>query len=241
VTFTEELAMPECHATICRRHPRSMRMPAVYAALLAIGLLISTLAAIAQTKSGRVSLATLPAAERTGLEAGLKGELQKLVDRQTPLDGQGPYIRVLSLRIEPLTSKLVIDLSKSFLPLDESYRNGNKYMSGDFQDQMQRFASVLSGYVEGYKGGEYHYNGYIIRIEGRDLLDYYPGDRLEMELGGSARHRRVAITNARRMAPGRPDPQRGSGALCGFNTHALEAAIMGSSLTKARSHRTRSE
>jgi hypothetical protein len=54
-------------------------------------------------------------------------------------------------------------------------------MSGDFQDQMQRFASVLSGYVEKYKSGEYRYNGYTIRIEGRDLLDYYPGDRLEMD------------------------------------------------------------
>lgn len=158
-----------------------MRMPAVCAALLALGLLIGTFAAMAQSRSERVSLATLPTAERTRLEAGLKGELQRELDRQTRLDGQGPYIRVLSLRIEPLTGELVIDMSKSLLPLDESYRDGNKYMGVDFQDQMQRFSSVLGRYVDGYKGGEYRYNGYILRIEGRDLLDYYPGDRQEME------------------------------------------------------------
>jgi len=203
--------VPESHPDICCSHARATRVSAICAVILTTGLLIGTSTAIAETTE-HVSLATLPTAERTQLEGGLKSELQKLVDRQSRLDGQGPYIRVLNLRIEPLTGELVIDMSKSFLPLDESYRNGNKYMSGDFQGQMQRFASVLSGYVEKYKSGEYRYNGYTIRIEGRDLLDYYPGDRLEREevdrrirekekqIKESEKHKRASATQSNASA-----------------------------------------
>ncbi|MGJ7902161.1 hypothetical protein [Lysobacter sp. 1R34A] len=94
--------------------------------------------AVAPMGSGKAA-ATFASKDRLEIEAMLTDKLQRVVDRQKRLEGQGRAVRVKAT-LDTGSKALVIDLSKAYVP---------KFNGGRFEDQQHELAMVAMSTLRG--------------------------------------------------------------------------------------------
>lgn len=109
--------------------------------------------------SGRAA-ATFSSADRARIERLLTAELQRVIDRQPRIEGQGKVVRVKA-RLDIQSKALVIDLSRGYLP---------KFNGGRFEDQQSELANVALSIL----GGTVGINEVVFLIEGKAIESYFP-------------------------------------------------------------------
>ncbi|MBB1061264.1 N-acetylmuramoyl-L-alanine amidase [Marilutibacter spongiae] len=149
---------------------------------MALALALGAPAVTAQTegKERPLSPFQMKQTERAQLESMLKAELQRTVDSQKRIEGQGKHPLVLSARFERRdefgrganTPWLIVDISKGYLPRNPDYNRGVRHMGADFEDilsELHNTAYELLLDVVHIKGVEFLFDG-------RDIYHYYPED-----------------------------------------------------------------
>ncbi|WP_152566195.1 N-acetylmuramoyl-L-alanine amidase family protein [Lysobacter antibioticus] len=118
---------------------------------------------VAPLGSGKAA-AIFASKDRLKIEAMLTDELQRIVDRQKRLEGQGKVVRVKA-SLDITSKALVIDLSRAYVP---------KYNGGRFEDQQHELAmaamSILSGTIA--------IDEVRFLFDGKSIHKYFPQDEI---------------------------------------------------------------
>lgn len=119
-----------------------------------------------ETEAARVSLAKLSQAQRTELEAMLKTEIQRVVNKQKRVEGQTKNITVRGVRFKPRTGTegllLVIDLSKGYVP--------RHFGGGEMEDLLHEISSTAHDLLLDV----IPLGGTEILYDGKDIYHYFP-------------------------------------------------------------------
>lgn len=102
-------------------------------------------------------------ADRLRIERLLTAELQRVVDSQPRLEGQGKVVRVKA-RLDTQSKALVIDLSRGYLP---------KFYGARFEDQQSELMNVALDVLS----GTVSVNEFVFLIEGKAIQTYFPEER----------------------------------------------------------------
>lgn len=143
-----------------------------YAALAAV-LVFASPVLYAQAPNKPAAIADVKVSERDQLEAKIKAALQDRVNKQKRIDGQGQYVSVISVKIQPETNMVTVNLSDAYLPRNADYKNGQRRISSSFEESLHELDNGIYGMLQ----GKYDYAGAKFLIEGRDLYDYFTDDR----------------------------------------------------------------
>lgn len=143
-----------------------------YAALATL-LVFSSPTLYAQATNKPASVASTKTSERVQIEANLKSVLQDRINKQKRIDGQGQYVSVIGVKIQPETNMVIVNLSDAYLPRNADYKNGQRRISASFEESLHELDNGIYGVLQ----GKHDYSGTKFLIEGRDLYDYFTDDR----------------------------------------------------------------
>jgi len=143
----------------------SFCMPRLCRVSLVIMLVLQVMSAHAYAQSAPASLTK---GERNRIDTMLTDEVQRIVNAQKRIDGQGKHVTV-SVRLDPHTAMVVIDLSKTYVP---------RFYGGEMEyllRELQVGASDLMLDIIRIQGVEFRYDG-------KDIYHYFPEERPERYL-----------------------------------------------------------
>ncbi|WP_050808492.1 N-acetylmuramoyl-L-alanine amidase [Collimonas fungivorans] len=121
--------------------------------------------------SGATAAATPASPDKTRqvqLEAELTGELQRVVNAQRRIEGQGRdvVVSVRFVRDDRQQLGLVIDLSEAYVP------QGALYFGAEMEDLTSELANIASEFLRNI----IVISGVDIRFGGKDIYDYFPAE-----------------------------------------------------------------
>jgi N-acetylmuramoyl-L-alanine amidase len=151
-----------------RRKDRSILKPGLIAASL-VGLFAiaaPTAAIPGETRAPSLVATPVTKTNRGKIEAMLTAELQRVVNGQKRIEGQGKYLMVKAI-LDPSTDTLVIDLSKEFIPRGAQYLGAEME---DLQTELYNVATELLRDIIQLKGVTFLYGG-------KDMYYYFPDER----------------------------------------------------------------
>lgn len=135
-------------------------LPAIYGLILSTILLGATpVAAGSKLPPTAMSLAS---GDRLELERMLTRELQRVVDKQQRIAGQGGHVSVKAT-FDPSNPTLLVNFSRSYLP---------KYNGAAFEDLTHELSTLVFDLTDGLV----HVRGLEFRIEGKPLNRYFPDE-----------------------------------------------------------------
>lgn len=108
-----------------------------------------------------IPMAQLSSEQRSKTEAMLTQHIQRIVDRQKRVEGQGKFVRV-QVRLDPSEGFIRIDLSRSYLPT-------HRQALEDLCDQLLDEASFLLQ-------DSVIIHGIDFTFEGKDVYEYFPAE-----------------------------------------------------------------
>lgn len=141
---------------------------------------------------GAVPLHAVPKREREQVESELKSQLQKLMNVREGIAMRGRTITVIGVTADPVSSGLTINLSKAFLLQDADFRARSGFISLNLQRQIKEIEDSIAFHL----GEKYRYSEVRLLIEGRDIYDFYPESRREIEHFREQKARRSAERHA---------------------------------------------
>lgn len=112
----------------------------------------------------RIKMSSLDAKQRAELEKILNQEVQKYIDGIPRVEGQGGTVKV-RVTLDPQKSMIIADFSRNFLP---------KNMGAAWEDQTQ----LIDNSVYALIGDKIEYGGMKYLIDGQDVIEYFPEEKL---------------------------------------------------------------
>lgn len=151
-----------CNLLRIRHGARSLFATRLCRAALAIVLLLGIPVVNLHAQTAPASLTKN---ERTRIEAMLTDELQRIVDAQKRIKGQGKYVTV-NVKLDPHTEMVSVDLSRAYVP---------RFYGGEMEDLLHQLIVSASGLLLDV----IRFQGVEFRYEGKDIYHYFPEERPE--------------------------------------------------------------
>jgi hypothetical protein len=155
-TSEEGYPMVTLTALLCIcRGARAFFMPGLRHAVLAVLLALGTAGVPAETMP-----VPLSKARQAQLEAMLTGEIQRVVNAQKRIEGQGRDVAV-SVRFDASAELFVIDLSETYVP---------RVYGAEMEDLQHELSTVVYQSLR----DTVRFNGVEFRFGGKDIYHYFP-------------------------------------------------------------------